>query len=749
MLLIRFKKLLPGLILGLYAVALLGALSGLALLRSDRTGILQVDKVMLETTPDKRQQLVVRGRGFSRDLKAVVATLPAIVDHEFFLDRDVGRGLWTDGQTILVTYRKRRLLDIRLQDSGDFSVVGSLELPGNIDQFVKVGDRVLVSLGSDGFRLVDMQVQGQPYLLEQVWEIEGGCPPVRSMLASGRKVYVPFRDGRLAIFDLGKKKVPLTLVDVASHPWQATMHGNWLVTGDLHGKLQLFDLDPQGLPRPVGDRVFDKDIRSVAMNGTSLFVAVGNEELYRFDLQNWPHLGKGALSQVQGNILALRLVPDSPFLLVARAGLGFLSLNIAEPDNPQVISEFLQTFTPFDMQAVGRRVFSVGQLGLIAPSLDLVLDGTADGRLLLKDFDYHVHSWDGEIFLLPVSGAGTSGIKGSESRLSRLGSVTDFQNGRACRSCSDEFRHQRPAADKCRVFPQYRSKDLLQVYCRDETGGQPRRQANLHLVNPEAGLWRQGIIYTVNHSYEVSDQERTGHLHIYDADPETPVVIGQLSLPGGLRDLAWLDPHYLVVSAGQSGLHVVDVADPAAPRLVGHFDLPFHLREIAQTDQLLRIGKQMYVTHHRAGVSQVDLTDVRQPRLKQILNLPGFARRMVQQDDLLFISLHREGVYMIDTGTDQGLTPIGRLETPVSAQDVAACRCRLAVSGGPSGLFQMPLPRKIEVRTAGRTQTVVPLPTELEPGTYRLYLYNGRESLRIDSAFRIEPEADRALAQKD
>lgn len=750
----RLNKLLFGFTLSIYIVAVGAAVFGLitlrSYLRSDRVGDLQVEKVLVETGESGSPQLVIKGAGFNEDIRAVVATLPAVVDHQFFLGRDVGRGLWTDGQTILASYRGSRMLNLRLLASGDLTVVGSVDLPGDIDQLVKIGDRVLVSLGPAGFCLVDLSVASQPLLLDHRWESDLGFPPVRSMLVSASRVYVPFRHGRLAIFDMGQGEVPMTLVDVASRPWKGAMQGKRLVTGDLHGNLQLFELDSQGLPLPVGRMGFEKEIRAIAMSDTSLFVAVGNEKLYSFDLHRWPRLVEGTLKELPGNILDLRLVPETPLLLVSRASLGLLSLNIAEPASPKVVSEFLQAFTPYEIQVVDQKVICAGNLGLAAAELDQVLAGTSASRTILEDLDHNLHSWDEQIYLLPLAEADPSEERPPRQAGDRLHPARSLENHQAGDLPAEESAERPAAEDLCRVFPGYRSLDKLQVYCRDPAGGSPRLRSTLKLFNPEAGLWRQGLIYTVNHSLEKSHQRRNGYLRIFNAvNPEKPELVGKLSLLGSLRDLAWLEPHFVVVSAGQSGLYVVDVGKPAAPRLVGHMPLPFHLRKMAQTTKLLWVGNRMYVSHQRAGVSLVDLSDIRHPRIRQLLNLPGFAKNMIWQDDFVFVSLHREGVFMIDASIGQGLAPIGILETPVNAYDLAASRGKLAVSGAASGLFQMPLPRKLDVTIQSRSRALIPLPKDLASGQYRLYLYNGRESLRVDTAFEIDAEAARSLAQNE
>ena len=751
----RINQLLLGLTLCIYFAALGAAVYGLISFRthlnSTRTGQLQVDEVRVETDREGRQHLRLKGDGFTRELWAVVATLPAVVDYPYFLDKDVGRGLWTDGQTVLAAYRKQRLLDIRLQNNGEFTVIGSLDLPGEIDQVVKVGDRALVSLGTDGFCLVDLSVPGHPFLLERYWESPNGFSLVRSMVVSGQRVYAAMPNGYLAMFDMGKKEVPMTLVEVASRPWKATLHGNRLVTGDLQGNLELFELDAQGLPRPVGELAFAQDdVRAVALNQSSLFVAVGNDKLYHFDLRDWPHLEMAPPTLIEGSILSLRLVPDKPLLLVGCASLGLLSLDIAEPENPKVISAFLQTYTPFEMQVVGQKVICAGHRGLIAPDLERVLAGTADGIVSLHGLDYNLLDWGDDIFLLPVSKSQVPTKWPVGTPPEELLLASELENGEVCRLFPGESDGAGVAGDRCKIFPEHRSEFFFRIFCRDESGGLPRHQTSLRLFKPMAGLWRDGFIYTVNQGDGVPRGERSGHLRIYDAaNPRSPEPVGQLALPGSLRDLAWLAPHFLVVTAGQNGLHVVDIARPDLPRMVGHLDLPFHLREIAQAESLLRIGDRMYVTHQRGGVSQIDLSDLSRPRIVQILNLPGFAKNMVWQNDLLFISLHRDGVFMVDTRLGQGLAPVGRLQMPIYARELAACPCRLAVAGGADGLFQMPLPRRVDIRYETRSQLTVLLPGDLEPGNYRLYLYDGRKSMEIESAFQVQADSARGAVQNE
>jgi hypothetical protein len=132
-----------------------------------------------------------------------------------------------------------------------------------------------------------------------------------------------------------------------------------------------------------------------------------------------------------------------------------------------------------------------------------------------------------------------------------------------------------------------------------------------------------------------------------------------------------------------------------------------------------------------------------------MLNTHGYANRLLLHDDLLLASLTTEGFFLIDVGEEGAWAPVGVVETPFKLYDLAVCQDKVVVSGGPFGLKMIDLPRKLEVSLQGRHRARILLPEDLAPGGYRLYLYDETASQQIESAFRLETDTGRVVAQNE
>jgi hypothetical protein len=254
-------------------------------------------------------------------------------------------------------------------------------------------------------------------------------------------------------------------------------------------------------------------------------------------------------------------------------------------------------------------------------------------------------------------------------------------------------------------------------------------------------FWKEDFVYTVG---------RSGLLRVFDAsDPQRPVVAGELELTGELRNSDWLEPHFLLIAAGQSGLHVVNVEDPCRPDHVATLALPEHLRQAAQVMDVHVVGRKAYLAHHRNGISQVDVSDPLKPRILRAVDTPGVVKKLASSGEILFASIYRDGLFMIDLGGEGGWAPVGVLDSPIYVHDLAACQGRLVVRGGQLGGAQLAMPLKLEVRVERDDLARIKLPDRLEPGAYRLYLYNDNENLQIESAFHLPSGPARQVAQNE
>lgn len=729
------RAILPSLVFCCYLAAVLAVIFGLVDLNANRYGSMNISLVTVEQAAPAGQSLLLTGRGFVDGMRAVVVPEPLTDDHQYFLDGQLSQGLWTDGHFLLCSYKRNLLLSMQVAEDGSLQVLGSLELPGRIKQLIKVKGRALVSLWLGKFCLVNLSDPAKPELIETLIPESSTIASVKDMVTDGQRVYIPSKQGQLIIVDMTRQKPTATCLATGGRPWRATLYGNRLVTGSLDGEVVLYVLDAEGMPKPVGHFAFASDVRGIELNAYGLFIALGNGELHSFDTRSWPRPEARSVLALEGNLLNLSGTEGRPLLLFSRASRGLLTVDVSSLSNPVKGREFTQIPTVWDFCFADDKVYFVSRDSLGSFPLKRILVGSDDQRVALDAFDYVIYNWDGDLFMLHT-GDKSSAREGAET-ISRSLRAVSGMHGEAppdwpVRSMGDLD------GEDCLAAFDKRNNSGLFLFCRDPAGGTPRLTALLDFSQPTVAFWKRGKIYVLNRNDTSIVNEQTGILRVLDAlDPRHPVVTGELILPGVPVALAWLEPHFVLVAAGAAGLYVVDVNDPVHPELAAHLPLPGHLREISRVVNVMSAGPMAFLAHERSGVSMVNLTDPRHPFIERMVDTPGYAKQMAMQGDLLLVSLYNEGIFLIDIDRE-GWAPVGVVETPVNALDLAVWHDKVFISGGPAGLVRINMPRSLKVQRQDSHSARVVLPGDLGPGTYRLYVYNDTESIRLDSAFQLD-----------
>jgi hypothetical protein len=732
-----FHKRLLALVGCLYLAAICYVIFSLVDLQESRYGNLTVAKVSIENDRSSGRLLTLKGTGFDAGLKAIA--LPELDKGELdiFLEGHPLHGLWSDGRTLLTAYGDSLLLYLRVDIADTPRVIGSVRLPDNISQAVKVGNRALVSVFNHGLFLVDLTDPTQPGVAGKLVEIHRS---VKDMVAASGVVYVPDRAGRLHVINLCGQTPEVHSLDTPGSVWRVALHQQRLVSGALDGSLRLFDLDRTGMPHQVGTMQFGEGIRGLGLTAEGLFVALANGELQTFGVRNWPQLEKHGTMQAQGQILRLKTVPGEPLVMLSRSQLGLLTVNVEKPDQPRVVANFIKPGTALDFCLAGQQVYSISAKGLSVFKREEVLAGSPDDIGEMADIKYDVYEWNGEVYLLSKTKLGRGGaLEGAPSLHVLPPQATCNKNACAVPGRQPDAL---PADEECLAVTEIGTKDVIHLFCREDGGNRPRLESSIRLPDKRTKpVWKDNFVFTVSGN---------GSLRVFDAtDRRRPVLTGQLELPGILYDCEWLEPHFLLVAAGMEGLHVVSVEDRSRPQLVASLALPEHLQKISTIQDVLVLDQRVYLAHSRNGVSQVDMTDPLRPRFLQTVDTPGHAKRLAAYNDLLFASIHREGVFLIDISNKERLAPVGVIEAPVTVYDLAVCQGRLALCGGHPGVVQLTMPQKLDVRVEGDTLVRVLLPDDLAPGDYRLYLYDDNESLQVKSAFHIPADPGRQVAQNE
>ncbi len=727
-------------VLACYVSAVAFVLYSLVTIQSDRYGDLAVEQVSLVSSSDDNFLHIV-GIGITSSVRAVVLPEPEVAVRQFFLDGNFTRGLWFDGQTLLASYQANLLLCMQVDTDNTIQVLGSLRMPGLISQITKVGKRVLVSSGKNGFLLVDLTDPALPTLIGKVPGSPIWSTTHRDFRLSGQRVYAVDRKGQLFLIDMALAEPKVKTFPVDSSSWRVALHGERLATGSLNGAVELFDLDFEGIPHAVGRIQFDGGVRGLQLTDTGLFVALGNGELHLFDTTSWPQPQRRSIQPLGGQILDVVSLPERSQLLVSRSLRGLLSIDVSDLTQPQVGRNFPLVSSSREACIAGGLLASLSSRNLSVHSVSQVLAGHDKQPLPLDGYDQDIYTLGDKAYLLSLPELREGQNVGSIPHpvLRSVESLCERGPGQCA-----EAEHERIQTEQtCLVMAENYQSNLVHVFCRETEGGLPQWQTTLDLKIPSKAFWNEGRIYSISQDHSDGERPFAGTFRVYNAAVKSnPLHEGELVLPGTLYALAWFDPHFVLVAAGTGGLYVVDVADPTRPAVASHLSLPRHLSSFALVTNVISLGSTVYLAHRNGRLSQLDLSTPNSPRIVQVLDVPGHTRKMTVKDGMLIASLYQDGVYIVDVGNGDRWAPVGQLELPISVFDLQACSDKLFVSGGKAGLMTLPLPLRLSVRPQGQRHTRITLPSDLEPGNYHLYLYNETENLRVKSAFRIEAQKE-------
>jgi hypothetical protein len=124
----------------------------------------------------------------------------------------------------------------------------------------------------------------------------------------------------------------------------------------------------------------------------------------------------------------------------------------------------------------------------------------------------------------------------------------------------------------------------------------------------------------------------TGNFYIYDfGNPRQPKLLGSLSVPGGVQDLAVANG-FAYVAAGGSGFRIIDVHTPSAPSARGSYATP------ATAYGIDVAGNLAYVANGPDnGLLILDVSNPNAPSLRGHLPLAGSTQRVEVDGTLAYV----------------------------------------------------------------------------------------------------------------
>ena len=153
------------------------------------------------------------------------------------------------------------------------------------------------------------------------------------------------------------------------------------------------------------------------------------------------------------------------------------------------------------------------------------------------------------------------------------------------------------------------------------------------------------------------------HLYIADgnglriadvSDPDHPVIVGSLPLPGYVIGIA-VRASIAYLCLQQAGLAIVDVSNPSTPDLLSTVATPGSPTGVAVS------GGRAYVADGPAGIQVIDVSVPTSPLLEAALPLGGWASEIILDASLAYVLSPHAGLYIIDVSAPDSLTLSGTL----------------------------------------------------------------------------------------
>ena len=373
-------------------------------------------------------------------------------------------------------------------------------------------------------------------------------------------------------------------------------------------------------------------------------------------------------------------------------GSSMLVLDITDPINPILHSEYTSLSSVNDIFIYGEYAFIADQSGLVVLDITYPISPTLIGAFgdleltkVIVDGTYaYVVDYDGDVYVLDISD------------FSNIGIIASYDYAGGANRASSIY------LDGCYLYVAALASgmDVLQV-CNNI---QPTSVDHFP-VNPgiDRAITTQG-----NLAYVVGDYfgglKFFGTLRIYDiSDPTSTVLLGEINHPPGLLDFghvfydveivgsfALVVGTYMTWSAGwifKMAFYAFDITDPTNPTFFGAQVIPLPLEfyiwwEIAHFDIEIS-GDYMYITCGSEGVVIYDLSDFSYvTRYDDSI----YAHDIYVEGDIGYIAGGASGFQIIDLSNPSTPSKIYTFDTPGEATKLWIVGDLAYVADGGSGI---------------------------------------------------------------
>ncbi len=302
----------------------------------------------------------------------------------------------------LVACFRSKLVSVDLSTPGGPTLLGSLEMPGFINEIVISGTRALVGMArGGGVAIVDF---GKPEELHLVnhFPSEGS---IVDMVAAGDQVFfVDKLQGLGRIRQVGENSSP-EILDTLDSPWRIAVSGDRMVVASLYGRMGFYELSEGGTIHKVGSMNFPGlekgGIRGIAFAAESLAVALSDGSMRVFPISSWPKLIDDSRLTIPGAPYKVVPIPGRSQVAVGLVSSGIALVEIPSSGNAVVSGHLMLPMTNIAMDVTADKIYfsrQGGRQGLVAFDIKGIKQSAIDPASHFDRNYYALYAWNGRLF---------------------------------------------------------------------------------------------------------------------------------------------------------------------------------------------------------------------------------------------------------------------------------------------------------------------------------------------------------------
>jgi len=642
----------------------------------------------------EKKGLELHGENFHSGMKGVLSkTLlneDALLWHRF---TDIPfRAIGIRGNLGLLSFKGNKVVSMSFDEEGKPSLLGSLDMPGNVSQIEIVGRKALVGMTKGaGLSIIDMN---DPMDLKPVahYPLPG---PVFSMVAENGVAYFAGRHMGVYRLDYEAEKPVMEKLTPIDFPLRLAIQGERLAVGTVNGRVHLFDIDRAGAFVETDVLDFESQVRGVAFTKEALTIAL-DDRIIVFDLSTWPGLTQTGQLILPAQPFELKAGTGDERVVVAMVSAGLGLLDISRREAPILSGWFKVPKTYKDFLVYPEKILGTNNEGLDSISIKDIESGEMSKlaqEAIIDKGQYQLKEWSQYIY-----------------GYAKKGPVEVVARALMGRPSSDRY------------LPFVDGQDVT-LYEQNESG---------QLESVGSVTLKEKVVQARLHGGHLYVSYRKG-LRVFSVEhPDEMIAVADLPIPGTVHCFEPLASGVLMVSTHYQGLLVLDISEPKELKEVARLKFPSYMKDRIIRDILID-GERAYLSQGDSGLYVVDMSSPHQPEILQKLDTPGHASVMALHDDFLYIADRLKGLFAVDVKDQERALPIGSIPVPVRILSMAAADDGLIVSATKGGTLKLPLLQRLQdVRIVSDEEAFVDV-VSAETGQY-VYLYDDRVSTRVNLA---------------